>query len=236
MDDVMNSNKTAARLFGIFFLVGYLAYIIGNVLANSPEGLSHVYANKTQVIFGAILMSTVETFFNMGLVVIILPLLKKYNKPAAYGYLSAAIMTTLLMVIGAIFLLLLVPLSDEFIKAGSGDTRYLQTLSALCTKGNFFSYQTAMAIWGLGGLLFCYLLYISKLVPRFLSVWGFIGYIIFISGAILALFGFSVDLIMDIPGGLFEVTLAIYLIAKGFNPSAFAFAFASANERLKPNN
>jgi hypothetical protein len=220
----MNSNRSVARTFGIFFLVGYAAYIAGNVLANSPQTLSYIYANKPQIIFGAILMSMVETFFNMGLVVIILPVLKKFNKTLTYGYFTAGIMSTLLMVVGAIFLFLLVPLSEEFVKAGTGAGRYFQTLSALYMKGNFFSYQTAMAIWGLGGLLFCYVLYISKLVPKFLSIWGFIGYIIFTAGSILALFGFSVDVIMDIPGGLFEITLAIWLIVKGFNPGAFALA------------
>ena len=49
--------------------------------------------------------------------------------------------------------------------------------------------------------MLCYLLYQSKLVPRPMSVWGFIGYIIFISGTISALFGYSVDVLLDIPGG-----------------------------------
>jgi hypothetical protein len=227
MDALLKSNRGTAKTFGIFFLIGYIAYIIGNILANSPENLSYIYAHKPQVILGAILMSTIETFFNMGVVVIILPLFRRYNKTITYGYFTAAIMATVMMVIGAVFLLLQIPISDEFVKAGSGDTHYLQILSTLCMKGNFFSYQTAMAIWGLGGLLFCYLLYKSQLVPRFLSICGFIGYIIFISGSLLAMFGYSVDVIMDIPGGLFELTLAIYLITKGFNPSAFAYAFAN---------
>jgi len=224
MDEQMKSNRTAARAFGIFFLMGYVAYALGNILilsiTNSPDSLSHVHANKTLVISGAILMSVIETFFNMGLVVIILPILKRHNKTVAYGYLGAAIITTTMLVAGAIFLLLLVPLSDEFTKAGAGAAAYFQTMSVLCIKGNFFSYQTGMAIWGLGGLLLCYLLYVSKLVPRFLAAWGFIGYIIFISGAILALFGYSVDVFMDIPGGLFEIFLSIWLIVKGFNSSA----------------
>jgi hypothetical protein len=71
--------------------------------------------------------------------------------------------------------------------------------------------------------MFCYLLYHSKLVPRPLSVWGFIGYIIFISGTILALFGYNVDVLLDIPGGLFEITLAIWLIVKGFNSPAIIY-------------
>jgi hypothetical protein len=151
------------------------------------------------------------------------PLLKPFNKTITYGYLGTAITATVMLIVGAIFLLLLVPLSVEFMKAGTNDPVYFQTLKVLLIKGNFYSYQIAMAIWGLGGLMFCYLLYHSKLVPRPLSVWGFIGYIIFISGTILALFGYNVDVLLDIPGGLFEITLAIWLIVKGFNSPAIIY-------------
>jgi len=224
MNDKIKSNKIAARTFGVFFLLGYLSYGLGfslvNSIINSPDGLSNVYAHKTQVIFYAAILMAVFAFLNIGLAVIMVPILKQYNKTITYGYLGAAITATVMLIVGAIFLLLLIPLADEFIKAGSGETSYFQTLSLLCKKGDFFSYQIAMAIWGLGGLMFCYLLYQSKLVPRPMSVWGFIGYMIFILGTILALFGYSVDVLLDIPGGLFEIFLSIWLIVKGFNPSA----------------
>lgn len=73
-----------------------------------------------------------------------------------------------------------------------------------------------MAIWGLGGLLFCSLLYQSKLVPRFISVWGFIGYLVFITGTVLELYGHNLGVALSIPGGLFEISLSIWLIVKGF--------------------
>ncbi len=227
MNDQMKSNKIAARTFGVFFLLGYLSYGVGfglvNSILNSPVGLSNIYANKTQVIFEAAILMAVFAVLNIGLAIIMVPILRPYNKTITYGYLSAAISATVMLIVGAIFILLLVPLSDEFVKAGSGDTSYFQTLSVLCKKGNFFSYQIAMAIWGLGGLMFCYLLYQSKLVPRPISVWGLIGYIIFILGTILALFGYNVDVLLDIPGGLFEIFLSLWLIVKGFNPAAIIY-------------
>jgi hypothetical protein len=236
----MNSTKTTARAFGIFFLVGYVAYIVGNVLVvsvtTSPDGLAHVYANKPQLILGAFLEAIVATFFTVGLAVIILPILERYGKTLTYGYLSAVILSTLMLVVAAIFVLLLAPLSDAFVKAGSGTASYFPTLADLLKKGSFFSYQTAEALWGLGGLVFCYLLYRSKLVPRLLSVWGFIGYVIFMAGSVLAQLGYSVDLYLDIPGGLFEVSLAVWLIARGFNSSAVVPAAATGDAtRVMPS-
>ena len=214
-NQMIDSNKLASRTFGIAFLIGYLSYGVGfalvNSLINAPGGLSAIYASKNQVIFATI---------NIGLGIIMTPLLKPFNKTLTYGYLSAAIASTVMLIIGAIFILLLVPLSEEFVKAGSADANYFQTLSILCKRANFFAYQIGMVIWGLGGLMFCYLLYLSKFVPQWMSVWGFIAYVIFISGAIFALFGYNIDVLLDIPGGLFEIFLSFWLITKGFNRTA----------------
>jgi hypothetical protein len=226
-EENVNFHKAAARTFGIFFLLGYLSYMTGNILVqsiiNSAGGLSSIYANKTLMIFGAAILMALFAFLNVGLAVIMVPILKRYNNTVTYGYLGAAITSTMMLILGAIFLLLLVPLSDEFAKSSSSNPAYFQTLSVLFSKGNSFAYQIGMAIWGLGGLMLCYLLFQSRLVPRFISIWGFLGYLIFISGTFLALFGYSVDLILDIPGGLFELFLSVWLIARGFSSSRIAF-------------
>ena len=65
-------------------------------------------------------------------------------------------------------------------------------------------------------------LYKSKLVPRLLSVWGIIGYIIFVSSTIFELFGVPIGVLLSIPGGLFEISLSVWLIVKGFSSTAIA--------------
>ncbi len=220
----MNTNKIAARTFGIAFLIGYISYGLGfgllNSFINSPGSLAVIFNLKNQVIFQAAIMMAVFAPVNIVLGVIMTPIFKPYNQPLAYGYLSAAIASTVLLIVGAVFLLLSIPLSEEFVKVGTGDTKNLELLFTLCKKANFFSYQIAMVIWGLGGLIFSYLLFVSTIVPRWLSVWGIIGYVIFISGAFFALFGINIDVILDIPGGLFELFLSFWFIIKGFDMSS----------------
>jgi hypothetical protein len=217
----MNSSKTAARTFGIAFLIGYISYGLGfgllNTIVDSTNSLVLIFNSKYQVIFEAAVMMAILAPVNIVLGVIMTPIFKRYNQSLAYGYLSAAIASTVLLILGAVFLLLLVPLSEEFVKSGSADTKNIELLFLLCKKANFFSYQIAMVVWGFGGLIFSYLLFISKLVPQWLSIWGLVGYIIFISGAFFALFGVNIDVILDIPGGLFELFLSFWLIIKGFN-------------------
>jgi hypothetical protein len=219
----MNTYRMAARVFGIFFLIAFLSYGIGGVLVESiinvPNFLSNISDNKATVIIGVVLMAIIHTIVNIGLAVILLPILKPLNKTLSYGYLSAAITSSVILVVGALFLILLIPLSDEYVKLGMTDTSNFEAIGSVFKKGAYFSYQIGMAIWGFGGLLLCALLYQSKLVPRFISIWGLIGYIFFISGTVFELFGYTIGVLLSIPGGLFEISLSVWLIIKGFNVS-----------------
>jgi hypothetical protein len=214
-------NIKTARIFGIFFLFSFVSYAVGNGLIESviaaPESLANISAHKMQVISGAVLIALFHTFFNTGLAVAMHSAIQPQNKPFANAYLSVALISTLLLAVGAIFLLLLLPLSEEFIRAGASGGSYFQTLSLLCKKGNFFAYQIGMAIWGMGGLVLCYVLYESRLVPRPLLILGFWGYVIFIARTLAELLGNAVGVMLSIPGGLFEIALSVWLIVKGFN-------------------
>jgi len=226
----MFTHRNAARIWGIFFIIAFLAYGIGSsvigTITSTPYFLSNVYANNTTIIVGVILIALVHTFVNIGLPVVLLPILKPFHKNLTYGYLSLAIASTTVIVVSGIFLLLLIPLSEEYVKAGSAAAGYFATIGELLKMGGVYAYQIGMAIWGLGGLLFVAVLYKSKIVSRIFSIWGFVGYFVFIAGTILELFGSSVGVLLAIPGGLFEVSLSLWLIIKGFNSSAIVSSSA----------
>lgn len=221
----MNNYRNAARMFGIFFILTFLSYGIGSGLIQSivtvPDFLSNVYSNQAQIIVGIILMALVHTFANIALPVLMLPVLKPNHKYLAYGYLSSAIAATLILVVGTLFLLLLLPLSEQYVKAGSTMTSNFETMGILLKKAGFFAYHMGMALWSIGGLMFVSALYKSKLIPRGMSVWGIIGYIVLLTGSVLEIYEHRdvVDIVSVIPGGLFEITLSIWLIVKGFNKS-----------------
>ncbi|MCP4359904.1 MAG: DUF4386 domain-containing protein [Chloroflexi bacterium] len=225
----MNTHKTAVRTFGIFFIITFLAYGIGSGMIESiitaPDFLSNVYANQMQIAVGVILMAIVHTFLNIGLPIIMLPILEPHNKRLAYGYLSAAIAATTILAVGTLFLLLLIPLSDAYVNAGATISSHFETMGILLKQGSFYAYHMGMALWAIGGLLFVSVLYKSKLIPRPLSLLGIVGYIVLVSGSILELIGHNgiVEIVSVIPGGLFEIGLSIWLIVKGFSSSAIAF-------------
>lgn len=225
--ELPSRHRRAARLFGVFFILTFLSYGIGTALIQSivgePDFLSAVYSNKSTIVTGAILMAVVHTFVNIGLPVIMMPILIPFNKRLAFGYLGSAIAATVVLVTGAIFLLLLIPLSDSFVAAANEPAPYFETAGNLLKSGGTNSYHIGMTLWSLGGMMFCIVLFQSKLIPRVMSVWGMIGYVVLIAGSTSELYEHNnmVESLSIIPGGLFEITLSTWLIIRGFSHTHF---------------
>jgi len=126
--------------------------------------------------------------------VLMLPILRPHTPAVANGYLGTRIFEGVFLAAGAVALLLASP------------------------GTNFLAYNIAMAGLGLGSLFFCVALYRARLVPRFLAVWGFVGYAAFAAGCILELAGVAAaGLVSAIPGGLFELFFGVWLIVRGFS-------------------
>jgi hypothetical protein len=89
-------------------------------------------------------------------------------------------------------------------------------------QAQLYAYHFGMTALGVASLMLCYTLYRAKLVPRLVAVWGLVGYAILLCGSVLEVLGFGLLEIHAIPGGLWELFIGVWLIAKGFNPTKFA--------------
>jgi hypothetical protein len=159
--------------------------------------------------------------------VMMFPILKKHNEALALGYVvyrgALETITTIAMVIGWLFLTVL---SQQYI-AGATDASYFQTLGTLLLNGNDSISTISQIVFPLGALIFYFLLYQSKLIPRWISGWGLIAAILWLATTFLDLFGTisawsTVQVVLALPIGLQEMVMAVWLIVKGFNPSAIA--------------
>ncbi len=157
---------------------------------------------------------------------ILFPISKKYNEALALGYVvfrgALETVTYIAMVISS---LLLVTSSREYVQTGSLDASNFQALGALLDAEVIGSITTIVFI--LGALMFYYLLYQSKLIPRWISGWGLIAAIPYLVAGLFVMFGLigdmsTIDTVLRLPLGLQEMVMAIWLIVKGFNPSTIA--------------
>jgi hypothetical protein len=113
----------------------------------------------------------------------------------------------------------------------------LQALSNASVQASQYAYEIGMSAVGLAGLMLCYTLYRAKLLPRVLAIWGLVGYAVIFVGMVSAILGSGLGLVSSLPGGLWEMFIGVWLIAKGFSPSAFnpkAVKTSSLAEPLVP--
>ena len=211
------STRAIGRTVGGLILLAYVAYIAGGAMVDSgARDLSEVVANQTQLSTGALLM-LVNSAAVVTIGVLVFPILKPHHELSAYAYLICRAIEGTMLAVGILGLLLLVPLGQEVAGAGAAEV-VLPPLAEVAQEGNRYAYQIGMISLGLGSLLFCRVLLRAGLVPGFMAVWGLVGYAVFLTGSMLEILGYGVSLALSVPGGLFEIALAVLLIAKGFPP------------------
>jgi hypothetical protein len=145
------------------------------------------------------------------------PILQGHDERIALGYLGSKIVDAIFFAVWVIVLLIQIPLGSEYLKATAPDTSYLLALSSVSLQASQYAYQISQIAVVLAGFLLCYTFFRTKLVPRWLAVWGLAGYAVLLCGSMLEILGFNLHLIQTIPGGLFELFICIWLIAKGFS-------------------
>ncbi len=217
-----NIAKAVGALFIITMILGMIdAYTIAPVLQAS---LADYYSNKSQFYIGAFSI----LFMSLGVVgiaILLYPVLEKHNRIIAITYVCSRVIECLLLFIGVIVYFLLLTLSQEFIKAGSPDSSYFQTLANVAVEARFTGYHVAMIILSIASIMLCYLFYKTRLISRIISVVGIIGYTSVLMSAPLDLLGMidttGIGGVLYVPGALFELLLLpIWLFVKGFNPVA----------------
>ena len=220
----MNTYKMTARIVGVLFIIGTVAGLLSVVFTGplyDPDYLIKVSANENQIIIGDVLILIMG--FALAMVpVMLFPIFKKHNEALALGSVvfrgALEAVTYIAMVIGH---LLLVILSQEYVKAGAPDASYFQTLGTLLLEAGVWLDHILAIVFSLGALMIYYLFYKSKLIPRWLSVWGLIGAMIYLAEPLLGMFG-SIFEILYAPLAVQEMVFAVWLIVKGFNSSAIA--------------
>lgn len=229
-----DSMRRTALAGGVLYLMTFLSIprlaLFGPVLDNPDYILGS--GSVTGVIVG-IVLELIVAFAIVGTGVALYPILKRQNEGVALGFVSARIVETGIIVVGIVSLLGVVALRQNPM-AGADAASLVTTGQALVEiqKLTFTIGQGLMP--GINGILLGYLFYRSGLVPRVMPALGLIGGPLMISSIIGQLFGINEQvstwsLIALAPIFLWEFSLGIWLVVKGFRPAAVAALLA--NER-----
>jgi hypothetical protein len=227
----MNTSRKTARIVGALFITATGAAIVSGAfllpILEAPDYLAKVSANESQVMIGA-LFYFIMAAAGAGIAIPMYPILRKHNEALALGAVAFRVIEGAIFMVGVVCVLALVTVSQEFVHAGAPDASYFQTLGELLLAG----YTVAQAVvpgvfaFSLGALMYYYIFHQSKLVPRWLSVWGLVGVTLGIVNGLYDMFGGTpnetISMLLDLPIFVQEMVLAVWLIVRGFNSSAIA--------------
>ncbi|MCM3654343.1 DUF4386 domain-containing protein [Metabacillus litoralis] len=227
----MNSNKKSAKLVGVLFILAAVTAIIGRLLydpiLNGPDYLMRGSEHANQVILGA-LMELILVVSAVGTATTMFPILRKYNETIALWHACFRFLEAIVITVGVISVLSLLTLSREFVAAGALDTASFQASGTLLKAVYDWTFLLGPNfLLGINTIMYSYIFYKSKLVPRFIPILGMTGATLVFICALLVMFGVIQQVsvwgaILALPVFANEMILAVWLIVKGFNESALA--------------
>ncbi len=227
----MNNYRKTAIIVGVLYIIGTVSGIL-SVASSGPAReaayLGSIGTNPNQIVVAALFVLLMG--LALALVPIMLfPLLRKFNEVLATGYVvfRGALETTLYIGMTVSWLVLII-LSQEYLQAGAPAESYFQTLGMLILASNETLNTMLIIVFCLNALMLYTVFYQSQLIPRWISIWGFIAILLHLTTAFLLLFGIvessnmSTLMAFNFLILVQEMVMAVWLIVKGFSPAAIA--------------
>jgi hypothetical protein len=227
----MNNYRKTAISVGVLFIVATVINVLGNVIfldpiLAAPDYLVRMAANENQVIQGGLLVFF-SAIASASIAIWLYPVLRKHHEALALGSVAFRVVEGMLYILGVVGLLSLLTLSQEYGKAGASNASLFQVSATAVLAIKKWAGQLGVIAFTMGALMYYSVFYQSRVVPRFISGWGILGAASSLAAALLTVSGLmtafsTVFIILQLPIAMQEMVLAVWLIAKGFNPAAVA--------------
>jgi hypothetical protein len=228
MEEKVNSVKKTSIVLGIAFLLQFITSLFSGLVlrpalittGNIIETMTNI-SNNVWLMRAYILVDMITALGIVFLGAILFIVLKKKNEKIALVALGFYVIEAALLAVSRMQAFSLLRISQEYIVAGQSD--YLQTLGNLSVESMDFAGSTLHTlVFSIGGILFYYLLYKSRAVPRILSLWGLITVPLVLIGTLSAVFGYEVPFFVYFPYVPFEFVIGIWILVKGINKEFLA--------------
>jgi hypothetical protein len=230
--------QKSARVTGVLFVITFIAsippvlFLYGPVL-DDPRYIFGDGAADDGASLGA-LLELLLIIANIGIAVVLYPVVNRVNEILALGFVAARVVECAFIAVGILSILTLVTLRQE---AAGADAASLLAVgeSLVALQGWTFLLGPGFVV-GIGnGLILGYLMYRSGLVPRRMAILGLIAGPVLLARFVAILFGLfepgsALGSLIVVPEFLWELSLGIWLIVEGFDPSAVASLFTDPDD------
>ena len=223
----MRSHRAAARAAGILYLISWVSFLVGTVLVAPLRDVGHDLAaihTESEQLLGGLLLEFGNIAACIGFAVVLLPYLRRGGEALAHGYVALRVLEGAVYLIAGVSTASLITLSEEYVAAGSPDGSGYQAAQAVAVGQSTWALTLHVMPYVAGAVLLYVLLYRTRLVPRFIAVWGLLAVglltVFNLMGADVTNGGPAVLLV--VPIAINELFLAGWLVVKGFDQRALA--------------
>lgn len=217
----MVSTRVTTRIVGVLFITQLVTAAISYSVLLDPilygsDFLVNVSENSTKVKV-AMFLDLLCGAALVGIATFLYPVLREYSERIALWYVGLRVIEFTTIIVSGILLLTVVSVSQEYVQAAVPES-HLLSLGKTFLSARGWTQNMSLIVFSFSSSLFYFLLFTSKLLPRFISVWGLIGVTLIFAEIVLNTFGHGYGLMIMMPMGLNEIFLGMWLIVKGFSP------------------
>jgi hypothetical protein len=233
----MTSLRKTAFVAGLLYLITYLAIptvVLYGPALDDPNFIASA-GNSTGILWAAVL-ELIVAFAIVGTGVVLFPVLRRQNEGVALGFVTSRLFEAGVITVGILSVLSIVTLQQEVGATAGADAGSLVIVGQSLVATHDWSFLIGQTLLpGINALLLGSLMYRSGLVPRVIPLLGLIGAPLMISSALGQVVGINSEYsawsaIALVPIFLWELTLGLWLVFKGFKPSAPIMVDAAAAE------
>jgi len=225
MSTSAKTHRKTAVIVGVLFIIATAFLFIGGAfygpVFDTPDYLETAYPQRIQAVIGMLIEFSCIIAIPL-IPVFAFPVLRKHSETLALSYLVFRLFEAVIFVLVDITKLSLIKVSELYLAADSSNADTIANIGATIQGWNEWSWVFYVFIFAIGALIFYTALYLSKLLPRWISIWGWIAIALMAMSAIFAMFEVAlpdaVFGLLVIPIMIQEMVMAVWLIVKGFNP------------------
>jgi len=230
----MNTYRKTTVIVGILFIIGTVSGVLAGTFTAPIQADSmyplNISASETQWIIATLLILLMALSLAMT-PVLLYPIFRKHNEVLAFGsVLFRGVLEQVTQILVVISFFLLLTVSEIYGKTGAADASNFQTLGSMLIAAGHWIPAIGGIVFSVGTLMMFALFYQTRLIPRWLSGWGLIGAVLYPIAYIVSMFsplhlqpdiGVGIGLLL-VPTAIQEMVFGVWMIVKGFNPSAIA--------------
>ena len=228
----MSSDRKIAIWVGVLYVVATVAPVSAlsawGTLTDGAGILTNANANEGQLILVSILNLTMAVAV-AGVAFMLYPILRRVadtavKKGLALWYVGTRATEGAVFVIAVAATAAFLPLSREFVAAGSPDASHFQPTAEVLLSSTDIAYAFGQTVFAIGAAMLYYLLWQSKLIPQWMSLWGLVASPLFVVASLSLLWtgdpNSTLSTVLYVPMAIQEMVMALWLILKGFNSTA----------------